>query len=51
MSEGSTREEMGEFCIDMLMIAKCFERIGDPCHEHCGMGGVFIPESIKRSRL
>lgn len=29
LSEGSTREEMGEFCIDMLMIAKYFERIGD----------------------
>lgn len=29
LSEGSTREKMGEFCIDMLMIAKYFERIGD----------------------
>lgn len=29
LSEGSIREEMGEFCIDMLMIAKYFERIGD----------------------
>lgn len=29
LGERSTREEMGEFCIDMLMIAKYFERIGD----------------------
>ena len=29
LSAGSTDENMGEFCIDMLMIAKYFERIGD----------------------
>lgn len=29
LGERSTGEEMGEFCIDMLMIAKYFERIGD----------------------
>jgi phosphate transport system protein len=29
LSQGSTDEKMGEFCIDMLMIAKYFERIGD----------------------
>ena len=29
LSAGSTDEKMGEFCIDMLMIAKYFERIGD----------------------
>ena len=29
LSGGSTDENMGEFCIDMLMIAKYFERIGD----------------------
>ena len=29
LSQGSADEKMGEFCIDMLMIAKYFERIGD----------------------
>ena len=29
LSAGSSDEKMGEFCIDMLMIAKYFERIGD----------------------
>ncbi|MDO4267082.1 MAG: phosphate signaling complex protein PhoU [Eubacteriales bacterium] len=29
LGSGSADEEMGEFCIDMLMIAKYFERIGD----------------------
>ncbi len=29
LSQGQTDEEMGEFCIDMLMVAKYFERIGD----------------------
>lgn len=29
LSQGEAGEEMSEFCIDMLMIAKYFERIGD----------------------
>ncbi len=29
LGAGSTDEKLGEFCIDMLMIAKYFERIGD----------------------
>lgn len=29
LSQGNVDEKMGEFCIDMLMIAKYFERIGD----------------------
>lgn len=29
LSQGKADERMGEFCIDMLMIAKYFERIGD----------------------
>lgn len=29
LSQGSIQKEMGEFCIDMLMIAKYYERIGD----------------------
>ena len=29
LSAGNNDEKLGEFCIDMLMIAKYFERIGD----------------------